>query len=80
MGTAFLELNWRNVVKERPLNKKIHEVLISKGYMWKARGHVDVYKKDNTTIFIYVNNYCFMLINGRVGSSKEFDDETRLRR
>jgi hypothetical protein len=61
-----------------PINKKVHDVLISKGYTWRARAGVDVYKKDGTIIFIYMTDYCFMLINGKVATSKEFEDATQL--
>jgi hypothetical protein len=59
-----------------PINKRVHEHLISKGYTWNARGHVDVYKKEGTMIFIYFNNYCFMMINNKIASQKEFQFET----
>jgi hypothetical protein len=62
----------------KPINKKIHKVLISKGFTWKARGHVDVYHKDNTTVFIYMVDHCFMITNGKVATHKEFEDVTQL--
>ena len=65
-------------MKASPINREIHEVLIAKGYTWKARAHVDVYTKDGTIIFIYMINHCFMLINGKVGTAKEFEDATQL--
>jgi hypothetical protein len=65
-------------VKTTPINPKVHQVLISKGFTYKARGHVDVYNKDGTIIFIYMTDYCFMLINGKVATRKEFEDATQL--
>jgi hypothetical protein len=59
-----------------PINERIHRTLMQKGYTWKQRGYVDMYKKEDTLIFIYMNSYCFMLINGKVGSAKEFALET----
>jgi hypothetical protein len=67
-------------MKTEPINKKVHDVLISKGFSYKARGHVDVYTKDMTTIFIYFTDHCFMITNGKVASRKEFEDATQLSR
>ena len=63
-------------MKVQPINAKVHAVLIAKGFSWKARPHVDVYTKEGTIVFIYMVNHCFMLINGKVGTSKEFEDAT----
>ena len=65
-------------MKVEPINKKIHEVLITKGFTWKARAHVDVYQKEGTLIFIYMIDHCFMLINGKVATSKEFENATTI--
>jgi hypothetical protein len=62
----------------RPLNEKIHQALISKGYSYKQRIYVDVYSKDETHIFVYMNDHIFMVINGRSATQKEFEDATQL--
>ena len=67
-------------MKTEPINKKIHDVLISKKFTYKARGHVDVYNKNGTTIFIYLTDHCFMITNGKVATQKEFEDATQLSR
>jgi hypothetical protein len=65
-------------MKEKPINKKIHHILISKGYTWKPKIYFDMYHKDDIIIFIYFYNYMFMLINGKVATQKEFEDATQL--
>jgi hypothetical protein len=61
-----------------PINKKIHEILISKGYIWRAKVHSDEYRKDGNIVFIYWSDHNFMMIEGRVATQKEFADATQL--
>jgi hypothetical protein len=67
-------------MRTSPFNKKVHDVLTSKGFSYKERGHVDVYSKNGTTIFIYMSDHCFMITNGKVATQKEFEDATQLSR
>jgi hypothetical protein len=68
--------NGRLQMETRPINRKVHDILISKGYSWKPKVHVDMYQKDDTLIFIYMRDYAIMLINGKIATQKEFIDET----
>jgi hypothetical protein len=35
-----------------------------------------MYQKNDTLIFVYMNDHVFMIINGKVATQKEFIDET----
>jgi hypothetical protein len=63
------------MIRIEPFNKKFHDVLMRKGYTWTWRDHLDIYKKDQKIIFVYMNNYAFMIVNGETLSLEEFQIE-----
>jgi hypothetical protein len=65
-------------VKASPINREIHEVLVRKNFLWKPKTHMDMYHKGDTVVYVYMRDHAFMIINGRVATSKEFEDATQL--
>jgi hypothetical protein len=60
-----------------PINRKLHEILIAKGYSYKAKTYMDIYQKDDKLIFVYMNDYMLMMINNRGATSQEFAEEIK---